>query len=144
MGQHSAVQECYFDSVRIFWLDSVGILEDLKRQIPKISRYPEISEVWLFGSMAELRAVPGSDVDILIIIDESDVRMIDRIERFQDLFEPIGIGIDIFPYTHDEEEAKIVQHARKTGICIYKKSRPDTWVNELDNLIDRAQLKRKR
>ena len=121
-------------SVRIFWLDYENILNSLQKKIALVNRYPEIVEVWLFGSIAEVKAVPGSDVDILLIIDKSDVRFVDRIERYQDLFSGIGIGIDIFPYAREESESTLAKIAREKGICLYQRDEPDIGKNALNLL----------
>jgi len=122
MHKHqSAVLEKSYDSVKIFWLNYIEIFEKLQIILQKFVQYPEVLEVWLFGSIAELRAVPGSDLDLLLIIDNSELRLIDRIERYQDLFTDIGIGVDIFPYTLNEAQNSLVQNAKRTGLCIYQK-----------------------
>jgi len=140
--QQSAVQEQFLDSVRIFWLNYYEIIENLKIKVQKLADYHEILEVWLFGSFAHIRAVPGSDLDLLFVIDKSDIRMIDRIERYQDLFADIGIGVDIFPYTQSESGSTFVQNAKKSGICVYQKSNIRSIDTELDSLILAVKKKR--
>jgi len=129
-------------SVRIFWLDYENILNSLQKKIASINKYPEILEVWLFGSFAEVKAVPGSDIDILLIIDKSDVRFVDRIERYQDLFSGIGIGFDIFPYTQEESESNLAKIAKEKGICIYHRDEQDIGMNTLNSLKQAVANKR--
>ena|GEM_PF-1201394 len=131
-----------YDSVKIFWLNYIEIFDKLQIVIQKFVHYPEVLEVWLFGSIAELRAVPGSDLDLLLIIDKSELRLIDRIERYQDLFTDIGIGVDIFPYTLDEAENSLVQNAKRTGLCLYQKINNQSTERKIDSLKYAAKMKK--
>jgi len=136
------VLEQSYDSVKIFWLNYIEIFDKLQIVIQKFVHYPEVLEVWLFGSIAELRAVPGSDLDLLLIIDKSELRLIDRIERYQDLFTDIGIGVDIFPYTLDEAENSLVQNAKRTGLCLYQKINNQSTERKIDSLKYAAKMKK--
>lgn len=128
--------------MKIFWLNYIEIFDKLQIVIQKFVHYPEVLEVWLFGSIAELRAVPGSDLDLLLIIDKSELRLIDRIERYQDLFTDIGIGVDIFPYTLDEAENSLVQNAKRTGLCLYQKINNQSTERKIDSLKYAAKMKK--
>lgn len=140
----SAVQEISLDSVRIFWLDYPLITERLKEILEKFKDYPEILEVWVFGSFAQLKAVPGSDIDLLLVMKESEKRLIDRIERYQDMFSDMGMSVDVFPYTIQESDLPFVQNAKRTGICIYNVSDEQVGTQGLIYLEDAAKGKRKR
>jgi len=137
------VQKISFGSVRIFWLDYSFIIERLKRVADTCTEYQEIREVWLFGSVARFKAVPGSDIDLLLVISESDKRIIDRIEKYQDIFSDMGISVDIFPYTVHESDTSFVRNAKKTGICIYTASDEMTGRQGLSYLENAARQKRK-
>ncbi len=142
--QQSGVQEISFGSVRIFWLDYPLIIEQLSRICEDFQNYPEILEVWLFGSFAQLRAVPGSDIDLLLVIEESKQRFIDRIEQYQGIFSDIGMSVDIFPYTRAEADTPVVRNAKKTGVCIYNASDEHAGRKALLDLATAAKLKRPR
>jgi predicted nucleotidyltransferase len=142
--QQSVVQEISLDSVRIFWLNYPLIIERLIRVSERFQNYPNILEVWLFGSFAHFKAVPGSDIDLLLVIRESEKRLMDRIEEFQDLFSDIGISVDIFPYTINESDTNFVQNAKKTGVCIYNIANTKTSDAALFSLHQSAKNKRKR
>ena len=45
-------------------------------------RFPEIEEIRVFGSLVRGTAVPGSDVDLLIVLGASDRPFLDRIPAF--------------------------------------------------------------
>ena len=95
-------------SVRITWFDHNVVLEQVRRAIAVLaSRRPEVERVLLFGSVATGRAVPGSDVDLLVILERSDTPFVDRIP----LYTPDGCGVDVevFPYTRREVEQMLAQ-----------------------------------
>ena len=84
------------------------VLEQVRRAIAALaSRRPEVERVLLFGSVATGRAVPGSDVDLLVILERSDTPFVDRIP----LYTPEGCGVDVevFPYTRQEVEQMLAQ-----------------------------------
>ena len=141
--QQSVVQEISLDSVRIFWLNYPLITERLMRVSDDFKNYPEILEVWVFGSFAQCKAVPGSDIDLLLVIDKSDKRLIDRIEKYQDMFSDMGISVDIFPYTIQESDAPFVQTVKRDGVCIYDASDEQIGTQALSYLMNAAKRKRK-
>jgi predicted nucleotidyltransferase len=67
-----------------------------------VNQHPEIDRIVLFGSYARGDYFPGSDVDVLIIMTESDKPARDRIAAFRPTSFPCDI--DIFPYTKNEVE----------------------------------------
>lgn len=139
--QQSIVQKSYLGSVRIFWLNYLLILDRLKEKMSQVAILPEIREVWLFGSLSEMRAVPGSDLDILIIIEETELRFFDRIGRYQDLFSDIDIGVDLFPYTECESDVGLARQAKNKGVCIFSREDPDTTENAFNLLHSRLKKK---
>lgn len=62
--------------------------------------YPEIERLYWFGSWVSGLPVPGSDVDICLILSASQERPRDRISRY--LPSRFPVGIDLFAYTRDE------------------------------------------
>ena len=96
------------DFVKIRYLDKAAIMSALTHWVDELSReYPKIEEIRLFGSLARDEAVPGSDVDILIVLAESDLPFNDRIEKYMPSSFPVGI--DVFPYTELEIETMLEQ-----------------------------------
>ena len=111
------------NSVRVFWLDSQAVMEELRiaaRQMK--ARHPEVEAVLLFGSLARGQAVPGSDADLLVILSAASQPFMERIPRYL----PVGLplGVDVFPYTRDEidrmlaEDNPFVQRAIEEGIAL--------------------------
>ena len=66
-------------SVTVFWLDRA----EARRRIETagnalVESRSDVVAVYLFGSLAEGRAVPGSDADIMILLSGSTGKWIDR------------------------------------------------------------------
>ena len=61
-------------SVRIRYLDKPAITEAISHLVEELSqKHPEVEKIYLFGSFARGEAVPGSDVDILVVLTDSDL-----------------------------------------------------------------------
>ncbi len=117
----SAVREESFNSVKIFWLDTKLVLERIRAKTRVLARDPRIQKVVLFGSLQEGRAVPGSDADILIVLDRDDRGIGDRIPEFAGVFSDIGIGVDVFPYTREELDNPIARTAFSRGVVLFSR-----------------------
>ncbi len=82
--------------------------------------------VILFGSLVRGTAVPGSDVDLLLVLTASDRSFVDRIPAFLPSHFPVGV--DIFPYTRAELERmkaegnSFVLAALRDGIAVFRRS----------------------
>ena len=113
-------------SVRIRFLDKPAVwrsVEDYARALAQ--HYPEIQRILLFGSFAKDRAVPGSDLDLLIVLREASERFLDRIPRF--LPRSFPVSVDVFPYTQAEldrmltEGNSLIRRALAEGIELFPK-----------------------
>ena len=79
----------------------------MKRRLRRAARrlgkaHSEIEAVWLFGSLARDEAVPGSDADILVVLDASVLPFAQRPVHYR--LEGCGIGVDMLIYTRAEME----------------------------------------
>jgi predicted nucleotidyltransferase len=63
---------------------------------------PDVEEIIVFGSFATGTYVPGSDLDLFIILTHSDKSVRDRIPDL--LPDAFPVGVDLFPYTRSEME----------------------------------------
>ena len=117
----SAVLERSFGSVRTFWLDQEYINCQLTKAVDTLRADQNVQKIVLFGSFAGNRAVPGSDVDILIILTADSRRFIDRILYYLDAFSDLGIGVDVFPYTVDELDNPVAVTAIRTGTVLFER-----------------------
>lgn len=107
-----------YGSVTVFWLErdeAVRCLTEAARRL--LAERPEVQEVRLFGSLAEGRAVPGSDADVLVLLSESDERWLDRPLEYGPFFDECGIGVELFCYTEEEAAGhRLAQRALGGGI----------------------------
>ncbi len=62
-----------------------------------LSSHQEIVEIIVFGSFSTGNFAPGSDVDVLILLSDSDKPVRDRVPDFMPSQFPISM--DVFPYT---------------------------------------------
>jgi len=93
-------------SSRVTYLDRKRALEQLRLLAQRlIDANPRVREVRLFGSLARMQAVPGSDADLLIVLDRHELpRWFDRIPEFSRAFADTDMPVEVFPYTQDELE----------------------------------------
>jgi predicted nucleotidyltransferase len=87
--------------------------------------HPELEEVILFGSLVHGTPVPGSDVDLLLVLSTSDRPFPGRIPEFLPTRFPVGV--DLFPYTRDELERMqaqgnpLVLGALREGVVLFRR-----------------------
>jgi predicted nucleotidyltransferase len=121
----SVIRKTYYNSVKVFWLDRQLAYDKTVQAARKLgSVNPAVLLVILFGSLAEGKALPSSDADILIVVKDSNLRFIDRPAQYRAYFADIGLGIDLFVYTEQEiarRDIPLVRTALSTGKEIYKK-----------------------
>ncbi len=83
-------------SVKVVFADTAKVLRQLKDYSESIKQTrPEVERVGYFGSYANDTYGPASDVDLLIILRQSDRRFLDRIPDF--LPDDLSICCDVFP-----------------------------------------------
>ena len=122
----SFVVEESLNSVKVFWLEQEQLVEEIHKVAREIGKANEnISKIILFGSLAERRGVPGSDADILIILEREDKPFMerDRIAKWSERFSVAlaDFPVEIFPYTKKELNNPIVQEAVKRGITLFER-----------------------
>ncbi|GIX49476.1 MAG: nucleotidyltransferase [Candidatus Tectimicrobiota bacterium] len=78
---------------------------------------PRVRKVVLFGSLVRGNFCPGSDADLLIVLEDDPRRFIDRIPEFLAHFGGLGLAVDVFPYTAAEIEAMRHQGLVKTALA---------------------------
>jgi len=117
----SAVREESFNSVKVFWLDTELVNTRIRERVRRLARDPRIIKVVLFGSLPEGRAVPGSDADILIVLNQDNRSISERIPEFTEFFQDLGIGVDVFPYTPKELDNPIARTALARGVVLFSR-----------------------
>ncbi len=115
------MRERSYGSVKTYWLDRDYIDHRLNEGMKSLQSDTNVQKIVLFGSFAEGRAVPGSDIDILIVLKSDSRRFIDRITQYLDAFAGIGIAGDVFPYTMKELDNSLVKRALSTGTILFER-----------------------
>ncbi|MCX7667428.1 MAG: nucleotidyltransferase domain-containing protein [Atribacterota bacterium] len=72
------------------------IVQNLKQ------RYPEIKDIFLFGSFARGDYTPESDIDLLIVCSHLETPFLFRSERFIEFFRPLPLDVNFLVYTEEE------------------------------------------
>ncbi len=125
----SVIRERSFGSVRVFWLDSAEALERLRAAAARLlAERPEVRSVVLFGSLAEGRAVPGSDADVLLLLERSDrPRWFDRPLDYGPAFEGVGVPVELFCYTRKEVAGvPLARRALERGVVLAERDPVET------------------
>ncbi|MBN1417389.1 MAG: nucleotidyltransferase domain-containing protein [Planctomycetes bacterium] len=92
-----------YDSVKVFWLDrdlALDLALDAARRL--LADDPNVVKAGIFGSIARKRAVPGSDLDVLIVLERCDVPPLERASAYRPYFEGIGLPLDLVCLTREE------------------------------------------
>ena len=91
-------------SSKVTYLDRARAIDQLRMLAERlIHDFENVVEVRLFGSLARMEAVPGSDADILIVLKDHDTpRWFDRIPEFSEAFASTDMPVEVFPYTVGE------------------------------------------
>lgn len=93
----------YYGSVKVTYFEKEKVWEALKELAANLERsHPEIRSAIVFGSLVHDRAVPGSDVDVLLVLDHSDLPFLDRPAKYRP--EGFPVPVDVFAYTREEVE----------------------------------------
>jgi len=113
-------------SVRIRYFDKKSVEESLRRYLKEIEgKHPEVKRVLLFGSFVRDECVPGSDIDLLLILSASEETFLERIPRF--LPSRFPVGMDVFPYTEEELEKMkeegnfFIRRALEEGVEVFRR-----------------------
>ena len=100
-----------FGTVKVFSLDRPRIRRALDQLI--LERYqpdPNVAAVYLFGSFARGNAVPGSDIDLLVVLRDDPRPPRERIVDY--LPERFPVGVDIVPWTEAELNERLARGDR--------------------------------
>lgn len=88
-------------TVSVTWFDRDAVWRAVEAYGRALAaRRPEIEEIRVFGSLVAGTSVPGSDVDLLIVLSESEKAFLDRIPAY--LPGAFPCPVDVFPYTRAE------------------------------------------
>ena len=122
----SFVVEQSLGSVKVFWLKQEELVEEIRSSARRLGQSDEnVLKIVLFGSLAERKALPGSDADLLILLKEDERGFMERAAAWQEKFS-LGFPIEVFPYTEKELDCPIAVQAMKSGTVLFdrRKSKP--------------------
>lgn len=89
--------------MKVFFLDRTRLREKIEETVLQMAEArPEIQQVVLFGSVADGRALPSSDIDLLLIVDDCADRFIDRPAQYRRHLESLPMDVDCFVYSNVE------------------------------------------
>jgi len=117
------------NSAKVFFADAQraeALLAEIVRKLT--AAHPEIVKIILFGSYVRGDFVPGSDLDLLIILEHSDRPFLDRIPQY--LPNRVPFPVDVFPYTEAEvrqmqaEGNPFILRALREGKVVFAKGAP--------------------
>ena len=107
-------KEC-FGSVKVFWLDRELALSTAMEGCRRLVRErKEVLRAGVFGSIARGDAVPGSDLDVLVVVENAadvEPRPFDRAGPYLPFFEEIDLPVEVFCF-REQEAAKSAFFAR--------------------------------
>lgn len=110
--------------VKITYFDKEIVWNALKQFVRElVKNNPEIEKILLFGSFAKGESVPGSDIDLLIVLNASDKSFLNRMAKYMP--DKFPVSVDVFPYTRKELEAMVkegnffLKQALKEGISLF-------------------------
>lgn len=83
------------------WPDKTAVDQALRRWTYKaVQGHPEVQRLGLFGSYADGRWGVGSDIDLIAVVDETDVRFEQRIRSWD--LSGLPVPADLVIYTEEE------------------------------------------
>lgn len=85
------------------------------------SRHPEIEKAVLYGSHAKGNFKPGSDIDLTLIGEKLDSKILGQLDlELDDLLLPYEFDLSIFSkVTHQE----LIEHIQRMGVVFFEKTR---------------------
>lgn len=93
------------DTVRVSFLDGPKTIEELRKRAQElVEQDHQVVEVLLFGSLVVGNYAPGSDADLIIVLDRGEGRPLDRIVPYLRHFLKAPVPVDVFAYTQQELE----------------------------------------
>jgi len=82
--------------VRVFRLDHRSLMERVRRYAEDLVGSGRAELVVLFGSLAEGRHLPSSDIDLLIVVREAPENPLERISAYIDPKLPLDVEPRVF------------------------------------------------
>ena len=104
--------------VRVFRLDHRSLMERVRRYAEDLVGSGRAELVVLFGSLAEGRHLPSSDIDLLIVVKEAPENPLERISSYIDPKLPLDVEQRVFTV---EEFFEVARERRRLAVEILTK-----------------------
>ena len=93
-------------SVEILSVEYDAVINALLHASSAVKKeHPDVKQVLLFGSFARGDYTPFSDIDILIVIKETEINFLERKDTFVQYFKSIPFDVNILVYSSKEIES---------------------------------------
>jgi len=105
---------------RAKFLNKKQVIGEIARLAHKIRlQNNNIRKIVLFGSLVNDTYTALSDADLLVVLKESNQRIVDRIPEMLLAFIDSPVPVDVFPYLEDElEKVPLAQNALRNGLVL--------------------------
>lgn len=108
-------QLCFKGSMKVLNFSDSKLDEILTRLIPEF----QPTKMFLFGSRANGTSKDNSDYDVFLVVRESELHPIERMQKAGKLLWGVGVTVDVFIYTEEEfndwkEEFNSIPHTVAT------------------------------
>jgi predicted nucleotidyltransferase len=88
-----------------------------------LTRFPDVNRAILFGSRAKATYKPGSDIDLALVGDGLDWRIVGKIyDALDDLLLPYRFSLVVYDKNADPE---VAAHIQRVGISLFQRERVD-------------------
>ncbi len=112
-------------SVKVTYFHKEAVWQALRSYVTDlVQARPEVRRVIVFGSLARDEAVPGSDVDLLLVLASADRPFLERPLAYKPYRFPVGV--EVFAYTGEELEQMLregnffLRRALAEGITLFQ------------------------
>ncbi len=116
-------------TARVSFLDGDAAVRAIRRLAQGVlAQHPELTAVILFGSLARGDYAPGSDADLLLVLEADERRLIDRMPDYLREFLDAPVPVEVFPYTKAEiarmraSGNHFIERALREGVTLAERS----------------------
>lgn len=92
---------------------------DFETILSVLKNFPVVTEAYIFGSRAKGSFRKGSDVDIALKGNNIDFKIVSEISHLLNEETILPYKFDILNY-HTINNADLIEHIDRVGVCIYK------------------------
>jgi predicted nucleotidyltransferase len=111
-----------------------GLSEEVITKISSVfAEYPQIQKVILYGSRAKGNYKNGSDIDLSLVSDATELSLLHKIENsLDDLLLPYSFDLHLY---NEVKNSELKEHIDRVGIEFYKGSKNKQSVSNVDKIV---------